>query len=118
MEKQSLGFHVIADVSGLESPKLDNLEYLRSLLQTAAETAQVTILNETFHKFEPQGVTISFLLAESHLAIHTWPEYCAACIDFFTCGPKERAQAGMKHILDELKPKFQKITEIDRSLNM
>jgi S-adenosylmethionine decarboxylase len=99
-----LGFHIVADISGVPFHVLNDLDYLRDLFKAAAEKAKVTILAEPAHKFEPQGVTLGLLLSESHLTIHTWPELGAACIDFFTCGPKDNARAGMRFLIDELKP--------------
>lgn len=111
-----LGFHIIADVSGVPFNTLNNLKFLQDLLKAAAAKAKVAILASPSHKFEPQGVTIGLLLAESHLTIHTWPELNAACIDFFTCGPEDNARAGMQYILDELRPVTFKQEEITREL--
>lgn len=104
MSEQTLGYHIFADISGVPFHVLNDLEYLKDLFKAAAEKAKVTILADPSHQFEPQGVTIGLLLSESHLTIHTWPELSSACIDFFTCGPKDNARTGMKFLLEELKP--------------
>ena len=52
----------------------------------AAEAAGATIVQSVFHRFSPHGVTGVVVVAESHLSIHTWPEYGYAAVDFFTCG--------------------------------
>jgi S-adenosylmethionine decarboxylase len=58
-----------------------------TLLRAAAEAAGATILHGHFHSFGPrQGVTGVLLLAESHISIHTWPEYGFAAADIFMCG--------------------------------
>ena len=54
----------------------------------AAEAANATLLSISSKKFDPQGVTAVVLLSESHLSIHTWPEYGYAAIDAFTCGDR------------------------------
>ncbi len=54
----------------------------------AANKASATIIKSVFHKFSPQGVTGVVVVAESHLAIHTWPEHNYAAVDFFTCNEK------------------------------
>ena len=54
---------------------LDDEEYIKESLKVAAEKADCKILNVYTHKFEPQGVTGFAMLAESHLSIHTWPQY-------------------------------------------
>jgi spermidine synthase len=52
----------------------------------AALKAGATVINSTFHHFSPYGVSGVVVIQESHLAIHTWPEYGYAAVDLFTCG--------------------------------
>jgi spermidine synthase len=52
----------------------------------AAQKAGATVINSTFHHFSPWGVSGVVVIQESHLAIHTWPEYGYAAVDLFTCG--------------------------------
>jgi len=52
----------------------------------AAQKAGATVINSTFHHFSPYGVSGVVVIQESHLAIHTWPEYGYAAVDLFTCG--------------------------------
>jgi spermidine synthase len=52
----------------------------------AAQKAGATVINSTFHHFSPFGVSGVVVIQESHLAIHTWPEYGYAAVDLFTCG--------------------------------
>ena len=52
----------------------------------AANEAGASIVGESFHKFSPHGVTGVLAIAESHICIHTWPEYGYAAVDVFTCG--------------------------------
>jgi S-adenosylmethionine decarboxylase proenzyme len=69
------------------NPKLLNdLEYVKKTMISAAEAIGATIVGQSFHKFSPQGVTGVLAIAESHLSIHTWPEYSYAAADLFTCG--------------------------------
>jgi S-adenosylmethionine decarboxylase proenzyme len=58
---------------------------LRELCVGAALAAGLTVVGECFYQFEPQGVTGTVLLAESHLAIHTWPEMGSVTIDVYVC---------------------------------
>ena len=52
----------------------------------AAADVGATIVGESFHRFTPQGVTGILAIAESHISIHTWPEYAYAAADIFSCG--------------------------------
>lgn len=104
------------DVSGISPQTLDNLDYLKEVLRTAANKANVSVLSMAEHRFKPQGTTLMLLLSESHLTIHTWPEYEAAAIDFFTCGPRENIKAGVDYIIDALTPKKSSITYVERTI--
>jgi len=80
------GRHLILDLYGCSPDILNKYDELEFLLETAHNMVGATILRIFGEKFEPQGVTLLALLAESHASIHTWPElgYCA--IDLYTCG--------------------------------
>ena len=55
-------------------------------MENAAIASGATVIQTISKKFEPQGVTVICLLAESHISIHTWPERGDAAVDLFTCG--------------------------------
>ena len=68
----------------------------------AAVKSGATIVTETFHHFSPHGVSGAVIIAESHLAIHTWPEYGYAAVDLFTCGDSVSAETGFNHLREAL----------------
>jgi S-adenosylmethionine decarboxylase len=81
------GIHLLADFHGVFEASLVSCEAIDALLRLGAEAAGATILHSHFHSFGPQqGVTGVLLLAESHISIHTWPEYGFAAADIFMCG--------------------------------
>src|SRR6266704_2514591 len=65
---------------------INNLEAVKGDLVEAAKRAQATIVDVVFHEFNPFGISGVVVIAESHLAIHTWPEYRYAAVDIFSCG--------------------------------
>lgn len=67
------------------TPEFTRADALRRLCLDAARAAGLTVVGDAFHQFEPQGVTGTVLLAESHLAIHTWPEYGFVTVDVYVC---------------------------------
>ena len=82
---KNLGTHLILDLNGC-SQNLSNIEHIKQTLITAATTAGATVLQVNAHYFEPQGgVSGVALLSESHISIHTWPEFSYAAIDIFLC---------------------------------
>lgn len=99
----TVGAHVLADFWGCQFNKLDDAELLMKSLREAAKAANMTILGEEAHKFEPQGFTGMLLLAESHISIHTYPEKGYAAIDVFTCG-SGMTQKAIDHLKGILLP--------------
>jgi spermidine synthase len=81
-----LGQHFLIEYHGCNPEILDNLDLVKDIMISAAKYSGATILNTFLHKFSPQGVSGVVVIAESHLAIHTWPEYKYAAVDIFTCG--------------------------------
>ena len=66
-------------------PEFTQAAALRELCTRAAREAGLTVVGERFFQFEPQGVTGTVLLAESHIAIHTWPEAGFVTVDVYVC---------------------------------
>jgi len=84
----NMGHHLILDFNNVTSIDLNNYEELDQKIREVLGFTHVTIEAEVHKKFEPQGVTILYLLSESHFSIHTWPEMKCCAIDFFHCGNK------------------------------
>lgn len=81
-----LGQHGILDGSGVDFETLNDRGLMRLWLVEACKAAGATILQIGSHRFEPQGITVFCLLAESHASIHTYPEHGRYMADVFTCG--------------------------------
>jgi S-adenosylmethionine decarboxylase len=81
------GTHLLADFYGVAPDRLTDSASIDALLRAGAEAAGARILHSHFHSFgEAMGVTGVVLLAESHISIHTWPEFGFAAADIFMCG--------------------------------
>jgi S-adenosylmethionine decarboxylase len=108
------GIHLLADFwSGkiIEDPKK-----LEKILIEAAKKAKNDPLEITIHKFNPQGITGVLLLAESHIAFHSWPEINYIGIDIFTCGEKAIPYRALGYLKKEFKPKKIEVREIKRGI--
>ena len=81
-----VGRHLIVELGGCDPARLDDPEAVRQAIREGAAAAGARLLSEIVHRFEPVGVTGLGLLAESHLAVHTWPERGYAAVDLMTCG--------------------------------
>jgi len=106
-----LGKHLIIEFFECSNEILDNLKFLEEKIPIAAEKAGATVIKSLFHKFSPYGVTGVVVLAESHLSIHTWPEYGYAAVDVFTCGDLIDNNKALIFIKDLIKSK--RFTEIE-----
>ena len=82
----TLGKHIILEMWGCCKDTIDNVEVVKDILVKAAESVKATMVDVVCHRFSPYGVTGVAILAESHIAVHTWPEHGYAAADIFICG--------------------------------
>lgn len=82
------GRHVLAELDGIDPAVLDDPGFLGDALRTAVTEAGATVCEVMSHRFDPQGVTVLAILAESHASVHTYPELGAVFVDVFTCGDR------------------------------
>ncbi len=82
----ALGRHILVEFLGCDPETMNDVSMIESAMVEAADNAGATVINSTFHHFSPYGVSGVVVIQESHLAIHTWPEYQYAAVDLFTCG--------------------------------
>ena len=113
---KALGRHLLAEFFECDPKALDNLQFIEKVMKNAAIVSGATIINVSFHKFEPQGVSGVVVISESHLSIHTWPEYGYAAIDLFTCGDKVDPWKAYEYLKEIFKSKRTKVEEIKRGL--
>lgn len=106
------GVHIIADF--WFPTNIKNTKELKRLLLKAAKESNSTPLEISLHRFSPQGLTGVVLVAESHIAIHTWPEIGYMALDIFTCGKNVKPQKALAFLQKELKPKRVFIKELQR----
>ncbi len=112
----ALGTHLLLDLKDCDKEVLNDLNFLKDTLLAAATEAGATVLGESFHHFNPQGVSGVVIIAESHLFIHTWPEYNYAAIDIFTCGDSCQPKKAGQFLIEKLGAKNTSITELHRGI--
>jgi S-adenosylmethionine decarboxylase len=83
---KTIGRHLIAEYYDCPAAIINDVELVSAHLRAAAEVVGATIVSEAFHRYAPQGVSGTLLIAESHLSVHTWPEVGYVAVDIFTCG--------------------------------
>jgi len=110
MEK-SLGRHLIAEFYDCDPQAIDDVEYVEEKMKNAAIIAGATIVGSSFHRFLPYGVSGVVVISESHLTIHTWPEYGYAAIDLFTCGEDTDPWKAFEYLKQVFKAKRTQVFE-------
>lgn len=114
---KELGRHLIVELYGCDTSILGDPEVLRTTLLEAAEASGAKVLGEFFKKF-PRGCGVTGILAiaESHISIHTWPEYGYAAVDLFTCGDRVDPWRAYEVICKNMKPTRTNVKELKRGL--
>ncbi len=112
----ALGKHLLLELKDCDREVLNDLGFLKSTLLAAANECGANVLSESFHLFKPQGVSGVVTIAESHLFIHTWPEYGYAAADIFTCGNSVQPEKAAKILIEKLGAKNHSILEIQRGI--
>ncbi len=110
----ALGRHILAEVYGCEPATLNSVDLVQKVMVQAAIEAGAEVREVAFHKFSPQGVSGVVVISESHLAIHTWPEYGYAAVDVFTCGDNVNPWDAFDYIVEAFKAKNVSVSEVKR----
>jgi S-adenosylmethionine decarboxylase len=113
---KALGTHIIVELSDCNSRTLSDVDQVTSILVTAAKEANAEVLQTAFHRFTPQGVSGVVVIAESHLSIHTWPEYGYAAMDIYTCGDHTDPWKACRYAAEKFQAKQMLTTEVRRGL--
>lgn len=100
-----LGTQVVLDLYECETGHLDDIAWVKKTLVQAARAARATVVETVFHKFAPCGISGVVVIAESHLAIHIWPEHRYAAVDVFTCGETVQMDAATALLAREFRSK-------------
>ena len=103
--ENALGRHILCEVYGCDPEVLNDVETIKEIMVNAALRAGAEVREVAFHKFSPQGVSGVVVISESHLTIHTWPEYSYAAVDVFTCGEHVDPVVACQYIRERFRAK-------------
>lgn len=110
-----LGKHWILELYDCPADLLSDPSRIGVIMANAAKAMKATIVEQKFHHFSPLGVSGVIIIKESHLTIHTWPEYGYAAIDIFTCGAIDMDK-GIAHLKKHLASKESSLNKLGRGL--
>lgn len=108
-----VGTHLVIDAWQAPADLLNDPERIRHALIEAISAGEATLIDLCVHQFSPHGVTATATLAESHIAIHTWPEHGYFAADLFFCG-RGKPEEAMKLLQTALQAGQVRIKEIER----
>ncbi|MEX0679968.1 MAG: adenosylmethionine decarboxylase [Balneolales bacterium] len=83
---EALGRQVLVEFYDCNADVLNDEFLIETIMLEGTRASGASIVSYKFHKFSPHGVSGMVVIAESHVSIHTWPEYSYAAVDIFTCG--------------------------------
>ena len=112
----ALGRHLLIELFDCDSDAINNLEAVKGALVEAARRAHATIVDVVFHEFNPFGISGVVVIAESHLAIHTWPEYRYAAVDIFSCGEILRPEVAANYLVEQFGAERTSVVEMQRGM--
>jgi len=112
----ALGRHLLLELKMCNKEVLDDLDFLKECLNEAAIQSGATVVGESFYHFSPQGVSGVVNIAESHIAVHTWPEYGYAAVDVFTCGNNVDPEKAARLIIERLGAQTHSLIELRRGI--
>lgn len=112
--KNALGRHLLIEFYNCDPAVLNEVILVEHMMNQAADACGATIVQSSFHRFEPHGVSGVVVIAESHLAIHTWPEYAYASVDLFTCGETIDPMVAYAFLKRKLKARTAEIQKLYR----
>lgn len=111
---KALGNHILVEFYDCNKEVLNNASYVEKVMNEASILSGATVVGSHFHTFNPHGVSGVVVIAESHLSIHTWPEYSYAAVDIFTCGDLIDSEKAFYHLKKHFKAKNTATIEMKR----
>ncbi|MBN1154230.1 polyamine aminopropyltransferase [candidate division KSB1 bacterium] len=116
---ESLGRHILVEFFNCNPEILNDVMEMESSMFNAATISGATVINSHFHHFSPYGVSGVVIIQESHLSVHTWPEYQYASADLYTCGEGVNPWLAFDYLQDTFQAKNYSVLELHRgSLNL
>ena len=112
----ALGRHLLLELFDCDLSAINNLEAVKAALVEAAKRAQATIVDVVFHEFNPFGISGVVVIAESHLSIHTWPEYRYAAVDVFSCGEVLQPEIAVNYLVEQFGAERASVVEMQRGV--
>jgi S-adenosylmethionine decarboxylase len=96
------GLHIIAEFSSPKKELLERSSFVQQLLHSQIIKYGLNKLGEVFHDFDPAGYTAVICLSESHISLHSWPEYERINMDIYLSNYRQNNDATGQRIFEEI----------------
>ncbi|MBN2898339.1 MAG: S-adenosylmethionine decarboxylase proenzyme [Clostridia bacterium] len=116
MKLEQLGRHILVEYYNCDAEILKDHKLIEEMMVAAAKKANATVVQSVFHLFNPWGVSGAVVISESHLTIHTWPEFGYAAVDLFTCGDSVNPWIAFDYLTESLKAERSESMEVTRGM--
>ena len=113
---KALGRQIMVEFFDCDRELLNDERFIGEVMKEAAVRCGATIVETVFHTFNPHGISGVVVIAESHLTIHTWPEYGYAAVDLFTYGEEINPEIAFDFLEEKLKAGSFSVVEMLRGL--
>ena len=95
----------------------DDLMFLENVGESIIKSLGLVVVNKTYHKFDSKGITLAYILSQSHFILHTWPEYKFIHLDLFSCS--DIAKEEVKRAINSIFPReIKRVFEVKKVLNL
>jgi len=115
-EQPSLGSHLLVELFDCDQDSLKFEDRVGHAMREAAVQSKATVVAESFHEFQPFGVSGAVIIQESHYTIHTWPEHGYAAVDLFYCGGTVHVHKAIDSLQERFKPGRMKFLVVRRGI--
>jgi S-adenosylmethionine/arginine decarboxylase-like enzyme len=104
--------HFVAYIK-LKSPFSNELEFLENIGKSIIKSLNLKVVSKNYHQFSPTGITLVYILSQSHFILHTWPEYNLIHLDLFSCS--DITKKDLEKSINNIFPKeIKKVSEVDK----
>ncbi len=111
---KELGSHFLVELINCPPDRLRKVKDVKQIMSQVIQKSKTSMVSVSFHQFQPEGVSGVFLIKESHVAIHTWPEESYAAADIFTCGQEMDAYIAIEVMKEKFEAKEVRYQVIQR----
>jgi S-adenosylmethionine decarboxylase len=113
---KTLGRHLLVELYNCDPKIIADSRKIEDVMVGAAKHAKAHIVDVVFHTFNPHGLSGVIVIAESHLTIHTWPEYAFASVDVYTCGNEVNPWRAYRYLVKNLRARNVTAMEMKRGV--